>query len=459
MPEPYEHQRPRYHIHPESGRLNDPNGPVLINGRLHLFHQYRQGAGSAVMWGHQSSEDLVHWHAQRPALAPQPGSDDRDGCWSGNAIADDGIVTAFYSGYVASRALQTIVAAESHNGGNSFGRPQRVIPDPAPGDHVTTFRDPFVWRARDEWLMVVGAGDATGRASARLYRSPDLREWHHDGNLAQLSRTTVAGLDSGEMWECPQVIPFGEDLALLVSCWSHRQGTMQVLALTGRAPGARLIDPHYQRYDYGEEFYAASALPSSPWGPVVWGWAREAREEDWSREAGWAGVLTLPRLVAMSPAGQLTSRAPSGLAGLRERTLTSRPMTSLGGIPAQSEIEATIARGPGSAGINIRFSGTELLQMSVDRVNHVVTIDRTAASKDPRATGGTITVPPTAPITGEPLQLSVYLDGSIMEIFTSDGSVATIRIYPLSAPPWILETLGIGEADGMKVHALAAATD
>lgn len=459
MSDPYDHHRPRYHIHPHSGYLNDPNGPVVVDGRVQLFHQFRHRPGSVVLWGHQSSDDLVHWSAHRPALAPQPGSEDRDGCWSGNVVQNEQTLTAFYSGHVEGRPYQSVMAAESRDGGKSFGPPHRAIPDPAPDEHITTFRDPFVWRGHNEWLMVVGAGDDSGVASVRLYRSADLRHWRHDGNVAQLARTTVAGIDSGEMWECPQVVRFDDRVALLVSCWTHREGTLQVLALTGDAPEGRLVEPHYQRYDCGAEFYAASVLPSGPWGPVIWGWAREARTQDWVSEAGWSGVLTLPRRVAMSDSGELTSRPPSALADLRVRTLTARPMPSVDGIPAQSEIRAVIANGPGVVDLTLQFSPAERLAVTVDRTSHVVTVDRSRASQDPRAVGGSFVVTPVTAVSGDPLQLSIFLDGSIMEIFTSDGSVATIRCYPLQPPPWRLETTGVAEADNLEVHALAPATD
>lgn len=459
MSDQYDHHRPRYHICPETGYLNDPNGPVLVDGRLQLFHQFRHRPDTAVFWAHQSSDDLVHWRAHRPAMAPQPGAEDRDGCWSGNVVQQNGVLTAFYSGHVTGRPYQSVMAADSHDGGNSFGPPRRAIPDPTPEEHVTTFRDPFVWRGEDEWLMVVGAGDSAGTASARRYRSPDLHQWRHDGVVARLERTIIAGIDSGEMWECPQIIPFEDKLALLVSCWSRTEGTMQVLAMTGAVDSGRLIEPRYNRYDYGPEFYAASALPSGPWGPLVWGWAREGRSAEWSAEVGWSGVLTLPREVELTAEGLLISRPPNGIVSLREESLASRPTRSIDRIPAQCEIDMTVANGLGVVDLTLRFSDAERMRIAVDRTSHVITLDRSQASQDPRATRSGVTVSPVTPVTEEPLRISVYVDGSMMEIFTSDGSVATIRFYPLRPPPWRLEAEGIAEADGLAVHALASATD
>lgn len=29
-----------YHLHPEKNWMNDPNGPIFVDGQLHMFYQY-----------------------------------------------------------------------------------------------------------------------------------------------------------------------------------------------------------------------------------------------------------------------------------------------------------------------------------------------------------------------------------------------------------------------------------
>ena len=60
----YERQ-PRYHVRPRQGWLNDPNGPIFVNGKYHVFFQHnadeRAASWGNIVWGHSVSPHLVHW--------------------------------------------------------------------------------------------------------------------------------------------------------------------------------------------------------------------------------------------------------------------------------------------------------------------------------------------------------------------------------------------------------------
>ena len=92
--------RPQYHLMPPANWLNDPNGPLYWKGRYHLFYQYcpivsNQGP---KYWGHAVSSDLVHWKNLGIALAPTPGGPDKNGCWTGSAVINNGVPTLIYTG-------------------------------------------------------------------------------------------------------------------------------------------------------------------------------------------------------------------------------------------------------------------------------------------------------------------------------------------------------------------------
>jgi beta-fructofuranosidase len=63
-------------------------------------------------------------------------------------------------------------------------------------------------------------------------------------------------------------------------------------------------------------------------------------------------------------------------------------------------------------------------------------VDRDHASRDPRAHGGTYTMPCPS---GRPVDLRVVVDHSIAEIFLSTGQVLTVRFYPVGEGPWHLQ--------------------
>lgn len=51
-----------------------------------------------LVWGHASSANLVDWEHEPIAISPTPNGYDADGCWSGNTIEVDGVVTMLYTG-------------------------------------------------------------------------------------------------------------------------------------------------------------------------------------------------------------------------------------------------------------------------------------------------------------------------------------------------------------------------
>lgn len=82
--------------------MNDPNGPLFYKGKYHLFFQNVEDSTTwtwGLSWGHATSTDLLHWRQQPPALKPEPGWHDADGCFSGCAIVDtDGRPAIMYTG-------------------------------------------------------------------------------------------------------------------------------------------------------------------------------------------------------------------------------------------------------------------------------------------------------------------------------------------------------------------------
>ncbi len=55
--------KPIYHITPEKGWMNDPNGLVEYNGVYHVFYQAdpEHLINENIGWGHKISSDLLHW--------------------------------------------------------------------------------------------------------------------------------------------------------------------------------------------------------------------------------------------------------------------------------------------------------------------------------------------------------------------------------------------------------------
>ncbi|PCN48675.1 hypothetical protein Csp2054_06180 [Curtobacterium sp. 'Ferrero'] len=423
-----DHHLPQFHLRIPRGYLNDPNGPIDIGGQAHLYFQSRPRVDLdvPVEWGHATSDDLVHWTLHRPAIVPVPGGADSGGAWSGNTVLHDGVVRAYYSGKVDHSPFQSVLLAESTDGGATFGTPVQVVADPAADEAITMFRDPFVWSDEAGWSMAVGAASADGVASVRHYRSADGVHWEHEGDMLAMTRDTIDGIDTGEGWECPQVIRVDGEEVVIVASWSHRDGPADVIAI----PLSGAPRPH--RVDDGQHFYAASVMRAGSWGPVLFGWITEGRTEDWTRQAGWSGAISLPRRAWIAD-GRLATAPHRAVDALRRGEAQPGHGATIG---AQTEI---VLPTPVDGCIRIRFGADEHLDIVVDTAADTLTVDRSRASTDHRADPSSAVVrAPFDPDSDLPA-VRVLLDGSVVEVFTSAGRSVTTRVYPLQAPPWSVE--------------------
>jgi sucrose-6-phosphate hydrolase SacC (GH32 family) len=112
---------PQWHAAPVTGLMNDPNGFIWFAGRYHLFYQWNplDCEHRFKCWGHWSSADLVHWQHEPLALMPDE-EYDRNGCYSGSAVDNQGVLTLCYTGNVkfddGSRTAWQCLAEEQPDG-------------------------------------------------------------------------------------------------------------------------------------------------------------------------------------------------------------------------------------------------------------------------------------------------------------------------------------------------------
>jgi beta-fructofuranosidase len=463
----HDHQFPRYHVRPPTGFVNDPNGPVIVDDEIHLYFQYRfdTRGDSPVHWGHATSRDYVNWVCHEPAIRPTRAGLDADGAWSGNTIVSANQVVAFYSAYDARERYQPVVTAISDDGGYHFGAGRRLATEPRADEGVAHFRDPFVWRHGDGWQMIVGSGTDDGTAVARLYESTDLVHWRFAGPLTAMRRQTHAdadanSIDTGVMWECPQLVTIDGVDVLIVSPWSPGAELAQVLTLSDVAQRER---PRIGRLDHGTNFYAASVLRDSPFGPLVWGWATEGRSIDWCVEADWSGALTLPRRLALRPEGTVAVYPLPAMESLRDAALpvACEPggRIRLAALPAQAEVRLALAASTRDKPVTmrIRFSSVEHLDITLDFEATTLRVNRFNASIDPRAHRDDISFHEPLCASNRATTLTTYVDGSVLEVFTDSGRCATTRVYPTTPPPWSIDVRGAAPDDELTAWALRPA--
>jgi beta-fructofuranosidase len=446
-------QRPGYHFLPPANWMNDPNGLSQWDGQYHLFYQYNPLAArwGVIHWGHAVSDDLVHWADLPIALSPTPGGPDADGCWSGCIFNNDGVPTMLYTGVRGT--AQRPCLATSDDGLLTWhkypGNP--VIAEPPADVDQNDFRDHCVWQAGDNWYQVIGGKiDGVGGA-ALLYRSRDLIEWEYMHPLCVGDQA-----ETGMIWECPDFFPLGDKHVLLISPIPLRK----TIYLVGTYANDRFTPERVGVVDAGGHFYAPQSMCDTQGRRLLWGWLWEGREEQAQLAAGWAGVMSLPRVLALLPDGAVGFAPAPELEMLRAhswswRDLQLTPATAHVLAEVQSdtlEIMAEFAPNDATAyGIDVRCSAdrAERTRIVYDRVRRRLEIDRrrssASAADQHDLYGDTLTLED-----GEPLTLRAFVDHSVLEVFANGRLCLTSRVYPSET------SLGVALfAQGSSVHVSA----
>ncbi|EGL4758020.1 glycoside hydrolase family 32 protein, partial [Escherichia coli] len=323
---------PHFHLAPPAGWMNDPNGLIWFNDRYHAFYQHHPMSEhwGPMHWGHATSDDMIHWQHEPIALAPGD-ENDKDGCFSGSAVDDNGVLSLIYTGHVwldgagNDDAIREVQCLATSRDGIHFEK-QGVILTPPEG--IMHFRDPKVWREADTWWMVVGAKDPGNTGQILLYRGSSLREWTFDRVLAHA--------DAGEsyMWECPDFFSLGDQHYLMFSPqgmnaegYSYRN-RFQSGVIPGMWSPGRLFaqSGHFTELDNGHDFYAPQSFVAKDGRRIVIGWMDMWESPMPSKREGWAGCMTLARELSESN-GKLLQRPVHEAESLRQQHQSISPRT------------------------------------------------------------------------------------------------------------------------------------
>ena len=421
--------RPQYHFLPPTNWMNDPNGLIQWKGHYHLFYQHSPDDASGVQakhWGHAMSQDLAHWTHLPIALAPTSGGPDKDGCWTGCAVDNNGTPTLIYTGV---RPEVQCVATSSDDLITWQKHPANPVIESPPVDlDVTGFRDPYLWKEGQTWYAVVGSGIKGVGGAALLYRSPDLIRWDYVQPIY-----VGCGVETGYMWECPNFFSLDDRRVLVVSTRSKALYFIGSYATYSYTPEVRGV------IDFGGSFYAPQVLIDDRGRRIMWGWLREDRSKEEQLAAGWAGVMSLPRILSIHADGTLAQEPAPELRILRQRRYhyadlqicsDSRMLDRVRGDCL--EIVATFDPGDAQAlGLKVRCSPGEEEETLIfyDRASQCMVVDRERSSQSSGVTLGVREAP--LPLDeGESLELHVFLDGSVVEVFASRRTCFASRIYP-----------------------------
>lgn len=462
--------RPRFHLMPPSLWLNDPNGPVHFKGRYHLFYQYAPEISNFATkyWGHAVSTDLVHWKNVGIALAPTPGGADKNGCWTGSAIVVNGVPTVVYTGGTwtaeserAARASginperQLVAVAADPNDPDLIKWnkiPENPVLESPPEDiKAVGWRDPAVWREDDIWYMTIGCGELEKGGSALLYSSKDIKHWKYLHPLAVAKRNPNQDTSRpfSAMWECPDFFLLGNKPFLLVAAGNRY--------LTGNYAEHRFEQQGEGRIDFGSAAYAQKTMEDAKGRRICWAWLREKRIAEAQSAAGWAGVMSLPKLLTLRNDGTLGVEPVPELEVLRRdsKRMSGKKIEPNGpllwgdfvGDCVEIDVEVDLGDAR-QTGLRVRAAadGSEQTLIGYDRDKQELFSDTTASSSDPATASGLgfrrnrgVESGQLMLEKGELLTLRVYIDASVIEAFANGRAAISDRVYPTNPA-----TMGIG---------------
>ena len=436
--------RPIYHYVNPEGTLNDPNGLCFWQGRWHLFYQAYPPEDRRQHWGHAVSDDLIHWRDLPLAIYPNP----EDKCFSGAAFVEDDRVIAMYHG----TQVGNMVAVSSDplllNWKKVTGK--AVISMKSPDGQPLPYRvfDPCIWKKGDMYYSLSGGtlpgpGGRPTRANF-LFRSKDLATWEYLHPFVADDYFSLVGDDGA----CPYFWPIGDRHILLH--FSHMSGGKYLLGDydTDRDKFVVTAGGDFNFGAYGPcGVHAPSACPDGEGGVITIFNMNPGKPTE-----GWNQIMTLPRRLTLIGENQLAQVPAGDIESVRGEhkhldtmSLPANEEIVLDGIQGNameiiaqidprgaSMIELDVLRSPGAEETTriLFFKERGMRDRSLPGRPSVVTLDISRSSTLPDTTSRP---PESAPILiarGEPLELRVFVDKSVVEVFVNGKQCVAARVYP-----------------------------
>ena len=300
--------RQNYHIMPQIGWMNDPNGFSYYNGEYHLFYQYHpySSAWGPMYWAHVKSKDLVVWEELPVAIAPDEDYD-ISGCFSGSAIEKDNKLYLMYTGHQDTtgkgedvRQVQCIAISEDGiNFKKHEANPVIKTSELPRNAKAQDFRDPKVYKKGDKYYSVIGSRNIDDSGQITLYSSNDLIEWKLEGNIAQSNN------ELGKMWECPDMFELNNKDILIMSpqyldpqgnkYWNVHSATYMIGQLDYNNCSYSIEKT--DEIDFGLDFYAPQTLIDDKGRRIMIAWMQmwDRKFPTHENNHNWSGCMTLPR--------------------------------------------------------------------------------------------------------------------------------------------------------------------
>lgn len=445
--------RPQYHFSVKKDHMNDPNGLVYnaTTGEYHLFYQYspdRMMMGGQV-WGHAVSKDLVCWTELGIAIDREP---DGGKIYSGSAVIDYHNTTGFFTEdippasrmvimYTVPGSVEKLCLAYSLDDGYTWikytGNP--VLSSYKAGN---TFRDPKVLWIEDPeqpngglWMVVVGGTEI------RLYTSSDLVHWRYNSTIKDLEGKNVSS-------ECPELYRLSVDgnenkvkwvysgaglFYIVGDLIKDNDGTYSFVA-------TQKTDTDYV-FDTGRRYYAVQSFFNTANGDAISiAWCRDGYEV---MDKTWVGCMTLPYRLGLKTMSdgtlRLTHEPIENLSLLKGEALLVKENVIL----EKGDLLPTVHERSFALQLKLKLekntsvcaklfgdaqgNAVTLILKSNEKGEVIATLSTTAIAHP----GGNVWSVKLDPTDDGVIDLAIYGDASIIEVFLNGGCYAFCdRIFP-----------------------------
>ena len=449
----------RFHIDAPYSLISDPNGLANCDGVYHIFCQWNptpinQNWHKNKSWMHTATRDFINYSF--PELSLWPGDEyDKDGCHSGCGFVEDGKLRVFYTANARDENYQRYVVQR-------FGTLQEdgsivkeeIILRGNPEGYTAHFRDPnFFYRNGVRYFAMAAQRMSDPARSSRPTNGATLiyRETDEKNKFDYLGEVKTDYYDFGYMWECPNLLQFG-DMDVLIVCPQgvhHEELKYQNHCLSGYFIGHFSVDSldmihgKFHELDKGFDFYSPQVFANEARHILV-GWIGMPDLTDTVESAkdGWLYTLTMPRELILHE-GKLRYRPVEEMKALRkscESVDVANTAKTAVQLPVESESDVTIKFGKARKVTAALKFGDEQFTFSYDRDTQTIFIDRNGMKfggkgirpfNDGKNTDVNIGTRKFKLFANLELQFDLFVDHSAIELFLQNGEeVCSLLIYP-----------------------------
>lgn len=461
--------RPGYHFcDPEGiGDPGDPNGCFYANGRYHMMYLYRH-ENKGYCWGHVSSVDLLHWrHHPDCVIAGEHGR----GCFSGGAfLDDDGKCYISFWDFVSDEKSYGGIRVAVSDGEPyetwkilpefsvicNIGTGVASVKDRNGIEHIVGAADPSnIWKKNGKYYMQTGNLSVLDRYSrgenppedmrgdwSDLFSSADLKNWIYEGRF--YDRNKCHATDDSEDCMCPSFLPLpgrrdgGEESGKYLQLFiAHNRGCQYYTGIYDQDANSFIPETHGRMSVVDSAYFAPEALIGPDGRQIMWNWLRD--NPDNGEEHGWSGVFGMARelwyakednTLRMAPAKEYERLRINPQFFKKDLMKTdSAELNIRNGASFEMRLNEIVPEERGNFELRIRVSknGKEYTRIYFDDQTNELVMDSTKGSARGWAVVERI---PAALAEKEQLNMTVFVDKTVVEVYVNDRAAIGRRIYP-----------------------------